>query len=104
MASHATEVKLRSRFGFGRNWGRFLTLISPERIADAENSLKEKLGLEDLTGHSLLDAGSGSGLFSLAARRLGATVTSFDFDPESVACTRELRRRYARDDPNWIIS
>jgi ribosomal protein L11 methylase PrmA len=28
------------------------------------------------------DAGSGGGLFSLAAFRLGATVTSFDVDPD----------------------
>lgn len=40
------------------------------------------------------DAGSGGGLFSLAAFRLGATVTSFDVDPDSVACTQELKRRY----------
>jgi len=32
-----------------------------------------------------LDVGSGSGLFSLAARRLGAKVLSFDYDAESVA-------------------
>ena len=29
--------------------------------------------------------------FSLAARRLGADVRSFDYDPYSVACTRELK-------------
>ncbi|HEX6178379.1 MAG TPA: class I SAM-dependent methyltransferase, partial [Thermoanaerobaculia bacterium] len=51
-----------------------------------------------------LDIGSGSGLMSLAARRLGATVRSFDFDPQSVACTLELRRRYFTDDPNWSVT
>jgi 2-polyprenyl-6-hydroxyphenyl methylase/3-demethylubiquinone-9 3-methyltransferase len=50
-----------------------------------------------------LDVGSGSGLSSLAARRLGATVTSFDYDGQSVACTEELRRRYMPDDPFWTI-
>jgi 2-polyprenyl-6-hydroxyphenyl methylase/3-demethylubiquinone-9 3-methyltransferase len=50
-----------------------------------------------------LDVGSGSGLSSLAARRLGAMVTSFDYDGQSVACTEELRRRYLPDDPCWII-
>jgi 2-polyprenyl-6-hydroxyphenyl methylase/3-demethylubiquinone-9 3-methyltransferase len=58
---------------------------------------------KDLAGLRFLDAGSGSGLFSLAARRLGATVTSFDFDPQSVACTAELRRRYFPDDPEWTV-
>src|SRR5262249_43336829 len=50
------------------------------------------------------DVGSGSGLFSLAARRLGARVRSFDFDPQSVACTEELKQRYFPGDPQWTIS
>jgi SAM-dependent methyltransferase len=62
------------------------------------------LETEDLTGKSFLDIGSGSGLFSLAARRLGARVHSFDFDPHSVACTTELRRRYFPDDESWTIA
>ena len=47
--------------------------------------------------------GSGSGLFSLAARRLGAHVHSFDYDPQSVACTAELKRRFFPDDPEWTV-
>ena len=47
--------------------------------------------------------GSGSGLFSLAARRLGAKVRSFDFDPQSVGCTRELKKRYYADDNDWMV-
>ena len=42
-------------------------------------------------------------MFSLAARRLGATVHSFDYDPQSVACTTELRRRYFSGDPDWRV-
>src|SRR5205085_5450601 len=39
-----------------------------------------------------------------AAKRLGATrVHSFDFDPNSVACTSELKRRFFAKDPNWTI-
>jgi 2-polyprenyl-6-hydroxyphenyl methylase/3-demethylubiquinone-9 3-methyltransferase len=53
---------------------------------------------------SFLDIGCGSGLFSLAARRLGARVHSFDYDPQSVACAQELRRRYFPDDSAWTIS
>jgi SAM-dependent methyltransferase len=61
------------------------------------------MGLESLEGLIFLDIGSGSGLFSLAARRLGATVHSFDFDPQSVACAQELRRRYFPGDEHWRI-
>ena len=61
------------------------------------------LRVDTLAGRSFLDIGSGSGLFSLAARRLGARVVSFDFDPKSVACTRELRRRFFPDDADWRI-
>ena len=56
-----------------------------------------------MDGMRFLDAGCGSGLFSLAARRMGAIVHSFDYDPQSVACTRELRRRYHPDDPDWVV-
>src|SRR5262249_8116272 len=63
-------------------------------IVEAENSLRNMLGVNDLDGRNFIDIGSGSGLFSLAARRLGARVHSFDFDPKSVACAQELKRRY----------
>jgi 2-polyprenyl-6-hydroxyphenyl methylase/3-demethylubiquinone-9 3-methyltransferase len=34
---------------------------------------------------------------------MAAEVHSFDFDPQSVACTRELKRRYFPDDPRWNV-
>lgn len=100
---HAAEVASGQRFEFGKNWARFLTLLNEERIADAEKSLARMLGYPSLQDLSFIDIGSGSGLFSLAARRLGAKVFSFDYDPHSVACTTELRRRYFPDDPNWQV-
>ena len=100
---HQTEVAEGRRFEFGKNWSSFLSNLTAARIRLAEDSLRTFLGTERLDGKRFLDIGSGSGLFSLVARRLGATVHSFDYDPQSVACTRELRRRYFTDDPNWII-
>jgi SAM-dependent methyltransferase len=97
------EIEAGQRFKFGANWMRFLAVLDDERIAEAEASIKEMLGVSTLTGLRFLDIGSGSGLFSLAARRLGATVHSFDFDPQSVACTQELKRRYFADDEAWRI-
>lgn len=98
---HAAEVAAGKRFEFGDNWARFLALLNDERVAAAERSLEEMLG--PLSGKRFLDAGSGSGLFSLAARRLGAKVHSFDYDPKSVACTLELKRRYFPEDTDWIV-
>jgi 2-polyprenyl-3-methyl-5-hydroxy-6-metoxy-1,4-benzoquinol methylase len=92
------------RFRFGKNWGRFLRVLDDERIAQAERSLTEMLEVTDLRGCSFLDVGSGSGLFSLAAKRLGATrVHSFDYDADSVACTRELKRRFYAGEVAWTI-
>src|SRR5687767_14551711 len=90
-------------FAFGENWRRFLPLVDDERIGAAEQSLREMLAVEGLEGATFLDVGSGSGLFSLAARRLGARVRSFDVDERSVACTAELKRRHFPDDPGWIV-
>lgn len=89
------------RFAFGANWRRYLARLTPERIALARASLRDMLG--DLAGQSFLDVGSGSGLFSLAARQLGACVYSFDYDPDSVACTAYLRQRYYPGDPEWTV-
>lgn len=102
-AAHEREVTAGQRFQFGRNWARFLKRLNRERIAEAENNLKEFLGEGTLAGKTFLDIGSGSGLSSLAARRLGAVVLSFDFDSQSVACTEELRHRYSPDDGSWSV-
>jgi 2-polyprenyl-6-hydroxyphenyl methylase/3-demethylubiquinone-9 3-methyltransferase len=103
MSSHPTEVSQGERFEFGANWTRFLSVLDEERIAQAKSSLEKMLGVSDLSGRTFIDIGSGSGLFSLSARMLGASVYSFDYDPKSVACTQELRRRYFPDDPTWIV-
>ncbi len=100
---HQEELQTGNRFMFGKNWSKFLALVNNERIFQAEKSLCESLDLPNLQGKKFLDIGSGSGLFSLAARRLGAVVYSFDYDPLSVACTKELKRRYFPEDPNWHI-
>jgi len=100
---HSSEVKSGQRFQFGENWAHFLRALDESRIVTAEQSLKTMLGRESLAGLSFVDVGSGSGLFSLAARRLGATVLSFDFDPQSVQCAAALRSRYFSNDSSWTI-
>ena len=103
MSSHAIEIARGERFAFGNNWARYLAILDEARIQEAEESLRQMLEAEDLAGKSFLDIGSGSGLFSLAARRLGARVHSFDYDPQSVACTSELRQRYFPNDDEWTV-
>jgi 2-polyprenyl-6-hydroxyphenyl methylase/3-demethylubiquinone-9 3-methyltransferase len=97
------EVARGERFAFGRNWQRFLAMLDAERVRQAEASLSAKLGQQHLQGRRFLDIGCGSGIFSLAARRLGARVHSFDFDRESVACATELRQRFFAVDPGWNV-
>lgn len=104
MNQHEIEVRKGERFTFGANWACFLELLDESRIKLAEESLRNMLEVRSLVGVTFLDAGSGSGLFSLAAVRLGAKVHSFDFDPRSVACTTELKRRYFPDASSWTVA
>lgn len=100
---HSLEVAKGERFEFGKNWSQFLKVLNEDRILKAEESLKEMLEVDTLEGKSFLDIGSGSGLFSLAAKRLGASVHSFDFDSSSYACTKELKRRFFENDESWTV-
>lgn len=100
---HRLEVAAGKRFEFGKNWASFLNTLDDYRIAQAEKSLLEMLEMPSLQGKSFVDVGCGSGLFSLAARRLGARVYSFDYDPASVGCANELKRRYFPNDTGWDI-
>jgi 2-polyprenyl-6-hydroxyphenyl methylase/3-demethylubiquinone-9 3-methyltransferase len=84
------------RFPFGDNWTLFAESVDDARIAIAADSLLDMLGPDAIAGRTFLDIGSGSGLFSLAASRLGASrIHSFDFDMRSVQCTAHLRDTYA---------
>ena len=103
MDLNAAEIGRGERFEFGQNWSQFLPIIDEDRIRQAEMSLKDLLEVDSLSVKSFLDIGAGSGLFSLAARRLGAHVHSFDFDPKSVFCVRELKKNYFADDESWKI-
>jgi 2-polyprenyl-3-methyl-5-hydroxy-6-metoxy-1,4-benzoquinol methylase len=96
--------KTEMRFGFGRNWQRFLDQhYAPERVEIARLHLLSFLQLPDLSGKSFLDIGCGSGIHSLAAYRSGAKkIISFDYDPESVAATRSLHAREGSP-KNWEI-
>jgi 2-polyprenyl-3-methyl-5-hydroxy-6-metoxy-1,4-benzoquinol methylase len=103
VTTYTTFTMEEKRFAFGKNWSRFLSVLDDDRIAEAERSLCQMLAIDSLGGKSFLDIGCGSGLFSLAARRLGARVRSFDYDAESVACALTLKQRYFPADEGWVI-
>lgn len=97
------EINVGSRFAFGQNWLRFLTNLDESSIQDAVADMSEKLDCTSMAGQRFLDIGSGSGLSSLAAYRMGAEVTSFDYDQDSVACTKLLRDQYAEPARSWEV-
>ena len=94
---------MERRFKFGDNWKSYLDLINKERITNAQHALGSMLKLESLSGIRFLDVGSGSGLSSLSALNLGAEVTSFDYDQESVEATKQLKEMFASDSNIWSI-
>jgi predicted RNA methylase len=89
-------LELDSHFSFGENWSHYAEKIDEARIDEAEKSLIRLVGRENIEGKTFLDIGCGSGLFSLAAVRLGAKkLLAVDLDPKSVETTRKTLSRYA---------
>lgn len=103
MSHYDNEVSKGNRFEFGKNWRKFLSKLNDDQIIAAESSLQQILGNKSLAGKKFLDIGSGSGLFSFVAVRLGAEVHSFDYDPVSVECTNYLKKQYFSQATNWVI-
>lgn len=100
---HQHEVSQGQRFRFGANWQQFAKGLNSATIDVAQLTLKTMLDIDQWKHVRFLDVGSGSGVFSLAARLLGATVYSFDYDPQSVDCTATLKQYYVGDDAHWIV-
>jgi len=89
------------RFGFGRNWQKFLSESDGKNLSQAKESIDRRLRGSYLEGKRFLDAGCGSGVFSLAAMEYGAEVVSFDYDKNSVDCALSLRQKGGAD--HWRI-
>ena len=89
-------TRLDEHFAFGQNWAAYAEKITAAEIEEAVRGLSRLLGGERLDGSRVLDIGSGSGLHSLAALRLGAAeVVAVDIDPDSVATTRAVLQHHA---------
>ena len=99
------EVPLHNRFGFGKNWTKFINhYFSEERVESSINRFTDFTAIDNLSFLNFIDVGCGSGLHSLAALRLGAQrVTSFDIDPKAVAISKKLK--VMEGNPfNWEIN
>lgn len=97
---------MKQVFTFGKNWQHFIkNYLTEAQINEATDSLSKFLLLPDLHDHSFLDIGCGSGLFSLAAQKLGAKrIQSIDVDIDSIECTKTLRKQTNFDENNWQIT
>ena len=85
-------------FKFGENWASFSRQLDEERIERAMKSLQLLFGEDALKGKSFLDIGCGSGLFSIAAARLGANkILGLDIDPVSVSTSQENASHWLKD-------
>lgn len=91
-----------TRYGFGQNWLRYLKHVDTSALEAQIAYLKDVFGVASFESKTFLDIGSGSGLSSLAAHRMGATVRSFDYDPDSVKATSILWEREGRP-ATWTV-
>lgn len=96
MCSDEDLTKVEQHFAFGNNWAAYARNLAASDVEEAVNGLWRLLGESDLEGKRFLDIGSGSGLHSLAALRLGASeVLAVDLDPQSVNTTKQVLQRLA---------
>lgn len=93
MTADLTEAS--THYEFGSNWKDYAKKIDEEAILQAEAGFLKLIPAEDIKGKTFLDIGSGSGLHSLAALRLGAkSVVAVDIDANSVETTRATLDQY----------
>lgn len=92
------------RYGFGKNWDEFIRKRLSEDIVQASIShMKSFMKIDSLAGKTFLDIGCGSGIHSLAAKRLGAErIISFDYDHDSVATTQRVKE-WSGEASDWTV-
>jgi 2-polyprenyl-3-methyl-5-hydroxy-6-metoxy-1,4-benzoquinol methylase len=89
------------KFAFGDNWLDFYKKINSKKIKIAKKDIRDFIGI-NIKNKKFLDIGCGSGLSSLAAVQLGAKVTSFDIDKNSVTSTKNLKKKFKKKDWNIL--
>jgi len=95
---------MNDRFEFGENWKSFLRNVDESHIEEAIADVRDVYDIEHMENSRFLDIGCGSGMFSLAAHRLGAAeVVSLDYDEQAVECCRQLRDE-EEEVGNWSVT
>jgi SAM-dependent methyltransferase len=90
-------------FSFGENWQNYLGSVSDQEIDEAKKDIEKWLGLDSVSGKTVIDIGCGSGIHSLAFYLLGAKkICSFDYDKLSVAAAKTLWEKEGKPS-NWRI-
>ena len=98
----SNDLKDVSRhFEFGENWQDYAASIDESHVGRAMESMQRLLSKDELAGKTFLEIGSGSGIHTLSALRLGAaSALATDIDPDSVRTTTTMLQRFAGDG-NW---
>ena len=78
-------------FNFGNNWAKYVKKIDDSNLNQAIDDLIRLLGMDDLSGKTVIDIGSGSGLHSAALYSLNPlSLEAVDYDLDSVVTTKNL--------------
>jgi len=87
------------KFNFGENWKNYSDIfLDDTHYEEAKLSLNNLIGKDKISNKSFLDIGSGSGIFSIAARELGAKkVIGIDISKESVDTAIKNAERFGAD-------
>ncbi len=88
-----------NRFAFGQNWAGYAADVGNAELEEAKVGLLRLLPTDiDPRRATFFDIGSGSGLHSVAAARIGfKDITATDYDSESVATTKRLVEAFGVD-------
>ena len=93
---------MNARYDFGRNWKDYSGQLDKRSIDYACAGLSKLV--TNLNEKSFMDIGSGSGIHSLAASKLGANeIYCVDYDMDSVNTTEELLQENI-EDKIWSVT
>jgi 2-polyprenyl-3-methyl-5-hydroxy-6-metoxy-1,4-benzoquinol methylase len=95
---------VNNHYGFGANWKDYLKNLDEAAVKQATVDFSSLVPEQYVQGKDVIDIGSGSGLHSLAAIRLGArSVLALDIDRDSVDATSSTLAAFASGSAYRVI-